>query len=83
MGDYSKAAINTSFNTGTMVGICCNVFAAGLTPKFIANFSWGVDGITKYKLNKAIVDIDNWKKMKGSTISDREKQILTDIYKLF
>jgi UDP-N-acetylglucosamine diphosphorylase/glucosamine-1-phosphate N-acetyltransferase len=83
MGDYSKAAINSSFNTGTMVGICCNVFAAGLTPKFIANFSWGVDGITKYKLDKAIVDIDNWKKLKGLTISDSEKQILTDIYKLF
>ena len=83
MGDYSKAAINTSFNTGTLVGICCNVVSAGLTPKFIANFSWGVDGITKYKLNKALIDIDNWKKMKGLTISDREKQILTDIYKLF
>jgi UDP-N-acetylglucosamine diphosphorylase / glucose-1-phosphate thymidylyltransferase / UDP-N-acetylgalactosamine diphosphorylase / glucosamine-1-phosphate N-acetyltransferase / galactosamine-1-phosphate N-acetyltransferase len=83
MGDYSKAAINTSFNTGTLVGICCNVVSAGLTPKFIANFSWGVDGITKYKLNKAMIDIDNWKKMKGLTISDREKQILTHIYKLF
>jgi UDP-N-acetylglucosamine diphosphorylase / glucose-1-phosphate thymidylyltransferase / UDP-N-acetylgalactosamine diphosphorylase / glucosamine-1-phosphate N-acetyltransferase / galactosamine-1-phosphate N-acetyltransferase len=83
MGDYSKAAINTSFNTGTMVGICCNVVSTGLTPKFIANFSWGADGITKYKLSKAIVDIDNWKKLKGLTISGREKQILTDIYKLF
>lgn len=83
MGDYSKSAINTSFNTGTLVGICCNVVSGGLTPKFIANFSWGADGITKYKLNKALIDIDNWKKLKGLTISDREKQILTDIYKLF
>ncbi len=82
MGDYSKAAINTSFNTGTMVGICCNVVSAGLTPKFIGNFSWSADGITKYKLAKALIDIDNWKKLKGLTISDREKQILTDIYKL-
>ena len=83
MGDYSKAAINTSFNTGTMVGVCCNVVSAGLTPKFIGNFSWGADGITKYKLSKALIDIDNWKKLKGLAISDREKQILTDIYKLF
>jgi UDP-N-acetylglucosamine diphosphorylase / glucose-1-phosphate thymidylyltransferase / UDP-N-acetylgalactosamine diphosphorylase / glucosamine-1-phosphate N-acetyltransferase / galactosamine-1-phosphate N-acetyltransferase len=82
MGDYSKAAINTSFNTGTIVGVCCNVFAAGLTPTFIPDFCWGVDGTTKYKLDKALVDIDNWKKLKGLTISDREKQILTDIYKL-
>ncbi|MEO6539464.1 MAG: putative sugar nucleotidyl transferase [Ferruginibacter sp.] len=83
MGDYSKAAINTSFNTGTVVGICCNVVAAGLTPKLIPNFSWTADGITKYKLDKALVDIDNWKKLKGLTVSDREKQILTDIYKQY
>ncbi|MBL7700641.1 MAG: glucose-1-phosphate thymidylyltransferase [Ferruginibacter sp.] len=82
MGDYSKAAINTSFNTGTMVGVCSNVFSAGLTPKFISGFCWGADGITKYKLEKALIDIDNWKKLKGHTISEREKQILTDIYKL-
>jgi UDP-N-acetylglucosamine diphosphorylase / glucose-1-phosphate thymidylyltransferase / UDP-N-acetylgalactosamine diphosphorylase / glucosamine-1-phosphate N-acetyltransferase / galactosamine-1-phosphate N-acetyltransferase len=81
MGDYSKAAINTSFNTGTIAGVCCNVFAGGLTPTFIPDFSWGVDGTTKYKLDKALADIDNWKKLKGLTISDSEKQILTDIYK--
>ena len=83
MGDYSKAAINTSFNTGTVVGVCCNVVTGGLTPKLIPGFSWGADGITKYKLSKALIDIDNWKKLKGLTITDREKQILTDIYKLY
>jgi len=30
-----------------------------------------------------LVDIDNWKKLKGFTILEREKQILTDIYKLY
>ena len=83
MGDYSKAAINTSFNTGTVVGVCCNIFAPGLTPKLITNFSWGADGITKYKLKKAFADIENWKKLKGLSITEREKQILTDIYKLY
>jgi len=83
MGDYSKAAINTSFNTGTMVGVCCNVFTTGLTPKMISNFSWGADGIIKYKLKKSLIDIDNWKKLKGLSITAKEKQILSDIYKLF
>jgi UDP-N-acetylglucosamine diphosphorylase/glucosamine-1-phosphate N-acetyltransferase len=81
LGDYSKAAINTSFNTGTVVGICSNVFAQGLTPKYIPHFSWGCDGITKYKLSSALDDIDKWKQLKGFTITEREKKILTDIYK--
>ena len=82
MGDYSKAAINTSFNTGTIVGVCCNIVTPGLTPKLIPNFSWSADGITKYQLSKALIDIDNWKKLKGLAITSGEKQILTDIYKL-
>jgi hypothetical protein len=40
MGDYARSAINTSFNTGTVVGVGPNVFGKGLTPKFIPNFSW-------------------------------------------
>ncbi len=83
MGDYSKAAINTSFNTGSVVGICSNVFAQGLTPKYIPHFSWGSDGLTRYKLQNALADIDRWKQLKGFTITEKEKKVLTDIYKKF
>ena len=83
MGDYSRAAINTSFNTGTVVGVNCNVFATGLTPKLIPSFTWGCDGITRYKLSKALEDVDKWKNLKGMSISAREKQILKDIYKKY
>ena len=83
MGDYSRAAINTSFNTGTVVGVNCNVFATGLTPKLIPSFTWGCDGITRYKLSKALEDVDKWKNLKGMSITIREKEILTDIYKKY
>jgi UDP-N-acetylglucosamine diphosphorylase / glucose-1-phosphate thymidylyltransferase / UDP-N-acetylgalactosamine diphosphorylase / glucosamine-1-phosphate N-acetyltransferase / galactosamine-1-phosphate N-acetyltransferase len=83
LGDYSKTAINTSFNTGTVVGICCNVVATGLAPKYIPHFTWGSDGITKYKLSKALEDINKWKQLKGFAITERETKILTDIYKKF
>ena len=83
MGDYSKAAINTSFNTGTVVGICCNVFAQGLAPKYIPHFSWGCDGITRYKLDNALTDIEKWKQLKGIAVTEKEKQVLASIYKKF
>jgi UDP-N-acetylglucosamine diphosphorylase/glucosamine-1-phosphate N-acetyltransferase len=81
MGDYSRAAINTSFNTGTVVGVCCNVFNNGLTPKYIPDFSWGCNDGIKYELPKAFKDIDNWKKLKGQSITETEKKILEDISK--
>ncbi len=77
MGDYSRAGINTSFNTGTTVGVCCNIFGETYPPKYVADFSWGNE---VYELEKALVDIDNWKKLKGSGITEEEKSILTNLY---
>lgn len=83
MGDYSRTAINTSINTGTVIGACCNVFGNGLTPKFIPSFSWGSEGISRYRLEKAIKDIEGWKKLKGAVISSEEKMILQYIFEKF
>lgn len=77
MGDYSRSAINTSFNTGTVAGICCNVIDKGFPPKHIEDFTWGKE---KYILEKAIEDIDNWKKLKGKIITEQEIKILNSIY---
>ena len=77
MGDYSRAAINTSFNTGTVVGVGCNVFSDGFPPTFIENFSWGNK---KYQLDKAFEHIENWKKLKGHILTEEEKNILSAIH---
>jgi len=80
MGDYSRSMINTSFNTGTVVGVCCNVFGSGLTPKYLPSFSWGNDGIDRYEFERALNDIESWKKLKGKKISKKERSILKHIF---
>lgn len=77
MGDYSRAAINTSFNTGTVVGVCCNVFGGGLTEKFIPDFTWGKN---KYDFEKAVKDITSWKKFKNQSLTSNEIQQLKAIF---
>ncbi len=83
MGDYSRTAINTSINTGTVIGVSCNVFGSGLTPKYIPDFSWGSEGIARYELEKAYHDAEGWKQLKGHTLSDDEKTILQYIFEHF
>ncbi|MBS1668447.1 MAG: glucose-1-phosphate thymidylyltransferase [Bacteroidetes bacterium] len=83
LGDYSRSAINTSFNTGTVTGICCNIFGSGLSPKHIPSFSWGYPVFGKYQVEKAIVDIANWKKLKNELLTDREIQVLKHIFEKF
>ncbi len=54
MGDHSKAGIQTMFNTGTIVGVACNIFGDGFPPKFIPSFSWGgAAGLNSHRLNEA------------------------------
>ncbi len=55
MGDHSKCGINTMFNTGTVVGVSCNIYGGGFPDKYIPSFSWGgSDGFITYRFDKAI-----------------------------
>lgn len=78
MGDYTRLAINSAINTGSVYGICCNVFGSGLLPKQINNFTWG--NTEKYDLSKAFIDIDNWKKLKNQSLTPQEKNVLQHLF---
>jgi len=55
IGDHSKSAINTMFNTGTVVGFSCNIFGSGFPEKYIPSFSWGgAEKMITYDLQKSI-----------------------------
>jgi UDP-N-acetylglucosamine diphosphorylase/glucosamine-1-phosphate N-acetyltransferase len=80
MGDYSRAAINTSFGTGTVVGVCCNIFGDGLPPKYIADFSWGHSAGERYEWQKVLRDIANWKGLKNQSLTEKEIGTLKHIF---
>lgn len=77
MGDYSRAAINTSFNTGSVVGVCCNIFGEIYPPKFTDNFTWGNE---KYIFEKVLRDIENWMAFKNTALTEDKKQTLKQLY---
>lgn len=79
MGDYSRVAINSSLNTGSMIGVSCNVFGEGLLHNSIPHFSFGVKG-KQYDFTTAIKDINNWKGLKGMELSTTEINILQYIF---
>ncbi|MBK7631556.1 MAG: GlmU family protein [Ignavibacteriales bacterium] len=55
IGDHSKSTINTMFNTGTVVGFSCNIFASGFPEKYVPSFTWGGDeSSTVYDIKKAM-----------------------------
>lgn len=78
MGDFSRAAINTAFNTGTVVGICCSVHGTGgLTPAYIRNFSFGQQ---TYRLDKLLEEIRNWMGFKGCKPDEALLETIRNLY---
>ena len=61
MGDHSKCGINTMFNSGTVVGIFCNLFGSGYPRNFIPSFTWG--GANSFKEHKFIEAVETAKKV--------------------
>jgi hypothetical protein len=45
----------------------------------MSNFSFGIEG-KKYNIQNAIADINNWKMMKGKSLSDIEINILNQLH---
>jgi UDP-N-acetylglucosamine diphosphorylase/glucosamine-1-phosphate N-acetyltransferase len=81
MGDHSRTAINTSLNSGTVIGICSNIVKHGFPPKYIADFTWDVETEEVYREDKLWEDVHNWMKMKGENLDEKNKNLLLQLYK--
>jgi UDP-N-acetylglucosamine diphosphorylase/glucosamine-1-phosphate N-acetyltransferase len=83
MGDHSKTAINTMFNTGTVVGVSCNVFGSGFPPKYIPSFSWGgSEWLRTYNLTKCIEVAKLVMKRRGVELNHVEENLLEKVFEL-
>ena len=76
MGDYARCAINTSFNTGTVVGIGSQVICSGLTPKYITDFTWNTETNERYQSEKFIQVAKGWRRMKQKVMTEKERRVL-------
>jgi UDP-N-acetylglucosamine diphosphorylase/glucosamine-1-phosphate N-acetyltransferase len=81
MGDHSKAGINTMFNTGTVVGVSCNIFGDGYPRNFIPSFSWGgAAGFVTYQFEKAMDTAKRVMSRRNIELSEVDKAILKNIF---
>ena len=83
MGDHSKCAINTMFNTGTVIGVSANIYGSNFPRNFIPSFSWGgAAGFTTYQINKAKETADLVLKRKNLEFNEVEQRILEHVFEI-
>jgi UDP-N-acetylglucosamine diphosphorylase/glucosamine-1-phosphate N-acetyltransferase len=84
MGDHSKSAINSVFNTGTVVGVSSNIFGNGFPPKYVPSFSWGAAGetFTTFNADKAIDVARRVMVRRNIRLTAQEEQLFRTIFGL-
>lgn len=81
MGDHSKCGINTMFNTGTVVGVACNLFGAGFPRQFVPDFSWGgAQGFVTHKLDAVHKTANMVMPRRKRTYGDFEKSVMEAVF---
>lgn len=82
MGDHSKCGINSMFNTGTVVSVCCNIYGAGIPPKYVPSFSWGgaSDGLVTYRIDKVVDVVRKVMARRKISLSDAEEKLLRNVF---
>lgn len=83
MGDHSKSAINTMFNTGTVIGVNCNIYVPGFPRNFIPSFSWGgASGFSSYLPEKAFEAARVMMARRGVAFTTQDEAILNHVFEI-
>lgn len=83
MGDHSKCAINTMFNTGTVIGVSANIYGSNFPRNFIPSFSWGgAAGFSTYQMDKVTETATLVMKRREVDFDSKEQRILEHIFEI-
>ena len=81
MGDHSKCAINTMFNTGTVVGVSANIFGGGFPRNFIPSYSWGgAAGFVTFQMSKVYEVVIAVMRRKSLSFEETDQKILDVVF---
>ncbi|WP_185860636.1 putative sugar nucleotidyl transferase [Blattabacterium cuenoti] len=83
MGDHSKSAINSQFNTATIVGVSNSIFGYGFPPRYIPSFSLGgIQSKKRIPFNKVCETAEIMMNRRNVNFSFLDKKILEYLYQL-
>ena len=81
MGDHSKCGINTMFNSGTVIGVACNIHGTGYPRNFVPSFSnGGPQGFVLLPLKMVITTAQKVMNRRNTELSETDRKILEAIF---
>jgi UDP-N-acetylglucosamine diphosphorylase/glucosamine-1-phosphate N-acetyltransferase len=83
VGDHVKLGIGVLLNSGTTIGVGCNLFGGGMMPKIIPCFVWGGDGeFQEYDLDRMLRTAEIAMSRRNVEVSPEVVDILRYVFEL-
>lgn len=84
IGDHTKTSIGTLFNTGTSVGVMCNITAGGILPKFFPSFVWYVNNkfMKGFGLEMMLQTARAAMERRKKVLSEEEENVIRKVYEI-
>lgn len=81
MGDYTKTAIGTRINTGTVIGVAANLTGAEWPPNFVPSFSLGTKkGLSTYPFEKVSAVAQKTWERREMDFTEVHQNILKEVF---
>lgn len=81
VGDHTKLGINCSINTGSVIGVGCNLWDSDLISDFISDFSWGpARELTSYRFDAFCQVAATVKSRRGLSFTEAEEELYSRIH---
>lgn len=81
MGDHSKFGINTMLNTGTVIGVGCNIYGSDFPRNFVPSFSFGgAAGYSEHTLKKFFNTAKIVMQRRSKDLTNEEEDILNKVF---
>lgn len=76
IGDHCKIGINSTINSGSVIGFGCNIYGETMVKDFIPNLRWGESGnLYGYQKDKFFETVSMVKQRRGLSLSESEKEL--------
>jgi|SRR5690554_2832126 len=76
IGDHTKTGINSAINTGTVIGIGCNLYGQELFNDYIPSFCWGnATKLVPHRIDKFLQTVRTVKERRGLALTETESEL--------
>lgn len=81
IGDHTKIGIGQLLTTGANIGVGCNIFGGGVSPKYVPSFSWGgQEGWQEHKLEACLKTVHATLGRRNAVLRPESEGVLRHVF---